>query len=178
MNVAQFLKLPPTTFYILMNPRLSIDHSNTYWVIYPETPSVPTRSSLTTIPNLLKKQTGVNIHMNSNVTRVERQKGSLLTLHPDTGDKVEVVHRTWAIERHAGTEKFGLEELGVEMDRHLPIGTAGRTEPEAREKYGDAVKICEHPVSLVRSASIWSPDLATLKRVLVLSALLPHGGRV
>ena len=26
--------------------------------------------------------------------------------------------------------------------RHPPIGTVGLTEPEARDKYGDAVKIC------------------------------------
>ncbi|EPQ58626.1 hypothetical protein GLOTRDRAFT_57736 [Gloeophyllum trabeum ATCC 11539] len=153
------------------------------------------------------EHTGVNIHKNSNITRVDGQKGSPLTLHTDKGEKVEVDYLLWAIGRHANTENLGLEELGIEMDKqgnvivdkyqntkvkgvyaigdvagkalltpvaiaagrrlsnrlfgppeykdqfldysniptvvfsHPPIGTVGLTEPEAREKYGDAVKI-------------------------------------
>jgi pyruvate/2-oxoglutarate dehydrogenase complex dihydrolipoamide dehydrogenase (E3) component len=30
--------------------------------------------------------------------------------------------------------------------RHPTIGTVGLTEPEARKKYGDAVKVCESHV--------------------------------
>ncbi|KAJ3564872.1 hypothetical protein NP233_g8009 [Leucocoprinus birnbaumii] len=153
------------------------------------------------------EKTGVNIHKKSNVTRIEGERGKTLTVHTDTGEKVDVDVVLWAIGRKASTQGMGLEELGVKLDNkgdiivdeyqnssvkniyaigdvqgkwlltpvaiaagrrlsnrlfgppelkddklsyddipsvvfsHPPIGTVGLTEPQAREKYGDAVKI-------------------------------------
>jgi len=153
------------------------------------------------------EKTGINIHKQTNVVKVEGQKGKTLTVHTDKGDKIEVDVLLWAIGRHANTEGMGLEEIGVKVDKkgdvvvdeyqntnvkgitsigdvqgkalltpvaiaagrrlsnrlfgpenfkndkldytniptvvfsHPTIGTVGLTEPEARKKYGDAVKI-------------------------------------
>ncbi|KAF8515886.1 glutathione-disulfide reductase [Gautieria morchelliformis] len=132
---------------------------------------------------------GLNIHKNTNVVRVEGQKGGPLTVHTDSGEKIEVDTLLWAIGRHANTADLGLDKAGVKVNAkgdivvdeyqnttvqgvtaigdvaghalltpfknekldytniptvvfsHPPIGTVGLTEPEAREKYGDAVKI-------------------------------------
>lgn len=170
------------------------------------------------------EHTGIKIHRQTKVTKVEGKPGNL-TIHTDTGEKVEADVLLWAIGRQANTKKLGLEELGVKttpkgdiivdeyqnsnvsgissigdvtgkwlltpvaiaagrrlsnrlfgppefkddklsydniatvvfssvnllhMQRtfssrfhsHPPVGTVGLTEPEARKKYGDAVKTC------------------------------------
>ncbi|EGN96234.1 hypothetical protein SERLA73DRAFT_125062 [Serpula lacrymans var. lacrymans S7.3] len=155
------------------------------------------------------EHTGVKLHKNSKVIKVEGEKGKTLTVHKDNGEKIEVDCVLWAIGRHANTENLGLEELQIQLDKkgdvvvdefqnsnvkgitaigdvqgkalltpvaiaagrrlsnrlfgpekfkndklsyediptvvfsHPTIGTVGLTEPEAREKYGDAVKVCE-----------------------------------
>lgn len=61
--------------------------------------------------------TGINIHTKSNVTRVEGTKGGPLTVHTDSGKKIEVDCLLWAIGRHANTEGLGLEELGVKLNK-------------------------------------------------------------
>lgn len=171
------------------------------------------------------EHTGVDIHKNTNVVRLEGQKGGPLTVHTDSGQKIEVDTLLWAIGRHSNTAHLGLNNAGIKVNangdiivddyqntsvpgitaigdiagralltpvaiaagrrlanrlfgppkyknekldytniptvvfscvtfqfsisflltsdvRHPPIGTVGLTEPEAREKYGDAVKIC------------------------------------
>jgi glutathione reductase (NADPH) len=62
------------------------------------------------------EKTGVNIHKNSNVVRVEGQKGGPLTVHLDTGKSVEVDCLIWAIGRHSKTDNLGLSEIGVKLD--------------------------------------------------------------
>jgi glutathione reductase (NADPH) len=39
---------------------------------------------------------------------------------------------------------FAMVPISNRYTSHPPIGTVGLTEPQAREKYGDAVKICSH----------------------------------
>ncbi|KAG5350913.1 hypothetical protein C0989_008811 [Termitomyces sp. Mn162] len=153
------------------------------------------------------EKTGVKIHKQSNVMKVEGEKGKPLTVFTDKGEKIEVDTVLWAIGRHALTKDLGLEEVGVKMNEkgdivvdeyqntsvkgiyaigdvqgkalltpvaiaagrrlsnrlfgpekyksdkldyeniptvvfsHPTIGTVGLTEKQAREKYGDAVKI-------------------------------------
>ncbi|KAJ3557971.1 hypothetical protein NM688_g1181 [Phlebia brevispora] len=153
------------------------------------------------------EHTGIHIHKQSKVVRVDGQKGQTLTVHTDKGETIQVDTLIWAIGRHANTEGLGVEELGVKLDKkgdiitneyqesnvpgilaigdvqgralltpvaiaagrrlanrlygppkykndklsyediptvvfsHPPIGTVGLTEPEARKKYGDDIKI-------------------------------------
>ncbi|TFY78705.1 hypothetical protein EWM64_g5307 [Hericium alpestre] len=135
------------------------------------------------------EHTGINLHKNSNVIKVEGASGQTLTVTTDQGAKIEVDTLLWAIGRRPNTDNLGLEKAGVETDKkgdikvdewqatnvkgvyalgdvqgkalltpfkndkldynniptvvfsHPPIGTVGLTEPQARQKYGDAVKI-------------------------------------
>jgi glutathione reductase (NADPH) len=59
---------------------------------------------------------GVNIHQKTNVVRVEGQKGGPLTVHTDSGEKIEVDTLLWAIGRHSNTADLGLESAGVKVD--------------------------------------------------------------
>lgn len=62
------------------------------------------------------EKTGVNIHRQTHVTRVEGTKGGPLTVHTDKGDKIETDVLLWAIGRRAMTRNIGLEEVGVKTD--------------------------------------------------------------
>jgi len=62
------------------------------------------------------EKTGVRLHKQTHVTRVEGERGGPLTVHTDRGEKVEVDVVLWAIGRHASTQGLGLMELGVELD--------------------------------------------------------------
>lgn len=174
------------------------------------------------------EHSGVHFHGNSNVVKVEGERGRTLTIHLKSGKTIEVDTVIWAIGRQANTRDLGLEDIGVKLDKkgdvivdewqetnvkgifsigdvqgkalltpvaiaagrrlsnrlyggekfkndkldynniptvvfswvfyatvsqlplyssmsersHPPLGTVGLTEPQAREKYGDAVKIC------------------------------------
>jgi glutathione reductase (NADPH) len=55
---------------------------------------------------------GINIHLNTNVTQVEKA-GDELTVHFDNGDKLAVGHVLYATGRKPNVEGLGLEELGV-----------------------------------------------------------------
>jgi hypothetical protein len=46
-----------------------------------------------------------------------------------------------SLSEHAGVVAVFLTDITLNLS-HPPIGTVGLTEPQAREKYGDAVKIC------------------------------------
>lgn len=46
-----------------------------------------------------------------------------------------------SLSEHAGVVAVFLIDITLNLS-HPPIGTVGLTEPQAREKYGDAVKIC------------------------------------
>jgi len=153
------------------------------------------------------QHTGINFHGNSNVVKVEGERGGPLTVHLDHGETLTVDSLIWAIGRKANTDNLGLKRVGVKLDSqgnvvvdewqktnvenifsigdvqgkalltpvaiaagrrlsnrlyggekfkndkldyhniptvvfsHPPVGAVGLTEPQAREKYGDAVKI-------------------------------------
>ncbi len=62
------------------------------------------------------EKTGVRIHKKTNVVRVEGEKGKTLTVHLDSGEKLEVDEVLWAIGRKANTHHLGLEDVGVKLD--------------------------------------------------------------
>ncbi|CED84647.1 glutathione-disulfide reductase [Phaffia rhodozyma] len=57
--------------------------------------------------------TGINVHKQTNVKKVEKTSSGALTLHLDSGKTVEVDCLLWAIGRHSMTEKLNLEAVGV-----------------------------------------------------------------
>ncbi|KZT11569.1 glutathione reductase [Laetiporus sulphureus 93-53] len=63
------------------------------------------------------EHTGINFHKGSKVVRAEGARGQGITIHTDKGEAVEVDLLLWAIGRHANTERLGLEELGVKLDK-------------------------------------------------------------
>lgn len=63
------------------------------------------------------KHTGVNVHSESHVERVEGTKGQELTVYLKNGKQLKVDVLVWAIGRHANTEGLGLEKLGVKLDK-------------------------------------------------------------
>lgn len=63
------------------------------------------------------EHTGIKLHKQSKVQRVEGEKGKTLTIHDNYGQTIEVDCLIWAIGRHANTEGVGLEELGIELDK-------------------------------------------------------------
>ncbi|KAF8881961.1 glutathione reductase [Gymnopilus junonius] len=63
------------------------------------------------------EHTGVDLHKQTHVTRVEGEKGGPLTVHTDKGDKIETDVLLWAIGRHALTKGMQLEEQGIKLDK-------------------------------------------------------------
>lgn len=63
------------------------------------------------------EKTGVHIHKQSKVVKVEGAKGQTLTVHTDKGEKIEVDTLLWAIGRHSLTEDIGLKEIGVDVNK-------------------------------------------------------------
>jgi glutathione reductase (NADPH) len=63
------------------------------------------------------QHTGINFHGDTNVLKVEGQRGGPLTVHLSTGKTLEVDTLLWAIGRKANTENLGLEGVGVELDK-------------------------------------------------------------
>lgn len=59
---------------------------------------------------------GIDVLKQTNVTKVEGEKGKPLTVHLDSGKTLEVDSLVWAIGRHANTYDLGLETLGVKTD--------------------------------------------------------------
>ncbi len=75
-----------------------------------------------TITNWME-HTGIKIHKNSHIVKVDGDKVQTLTVHSDEGETVEVDTLPWAIGRHANTEGLGLEELGIKLDKKGDIIT-------------------------------------------------------
>ena len=67
------------------------------------------------------EHTGVTIHKNSQVQRIEGEKGKTLRIYDNRGQPTEVDCLIWAIGRHANTEGLGLEELGVQLDKKRDV---------------------------------------------------------
>ena len=63
------------------------------------------------------EHTGLHVHKNSQVLKVEGAKGQTLTVHTDKGEAIEVDTLIWAIGRTANTENLGLEDVGVKTDK-------------------------------------------------------------
>ena len=63
------------------------------------------------------QHTGINFHGNTNIVKVEGQRGGPLTVHLSTGKTVEVDTVLWAIGREANTDDLGLEDVGVKLDK-------------------------------------------------------------
>lgn len=63
------------------------------------------------------EHTGMNVHKQSKVVKVEGVQGQTLTVHTDSGLKLEVDALIWAIGRHSLTKDIGLEKIGVEVDK-------------------------------------------------------------
>ena len=62
------------------------------------------------------QNTGVDVLTNTNVTKVEGQKGGPLTVHFDSRDPIEVDTLLWAIGRHPNTQNLGLDAAQVKTD--------------------------------------------------------------
>ena len=58
------------------------------------------------------QHTGINIHRQTQVTKVEGKPGNL-TIHTDKGDKIEADVLLWAIGRQSNAKSLGLENVGV-----------------------------------------------------------------
>ena len=58
------------------------------------------------------EHTGVKLHRQTNVTKVEGEPGNL-TVYTDKGDKIDTDVVLWAIGRQANTKTLGLESIGV-----------------------------------------------------------------
>jgi len=63
------------------------------------------------------EKTGMNVHKNSNVKKVEKLSNGRLSITIDSADApVEADVLLWAIGRHANTEELGLDAAGVKKD--------------------------------------------------------------
>lgn len=68
------------------------------------------------------EKTGVNIHKQTNVKKVEKTANGLKVYTDSSDEPVEVDVLLWAIGRHANTEKLGLENLpNIELDKQGDI---------------------------------------------------------
>jgi glutathione reductase (NADPH) len=64
------------------------------------------------------EHTGVNIHKNSKIVKVEGTKtGEPITVHTDKGEVIQADYLLWAIGREPVTEDCGLAEVGVRTDK-------------------------------------------------------------
>ncbi|KAG8916091.1 Glutathione reductase, partial [Tulasnella sp. 408] len=57
------------------------------------------------------EHTGVHVHKNSNIAKLEGQKGGPITVHTKQGESVEVDCVVWAIGRRSNTDDIGLENV-------------------------------------------------------------------
>ncbi|WFD25210.1 glutathione-disulfide reductase [Malassezia nana] len=60
--------------------------------------------------------TGLNVHKQSNVKKVEGERGGPLQVHLDSGATLEVDCLLWAIGRKPNVDNLGLEEAGIKTD--------------------------------------------------------------
>jgi glutathione reductase (NADPH) len=71
---------------------------------------------------VLTEKTGINIHKQTNVKKVEKTESGLKVYTDSSDEPVEVDVLLWAVGRHANTEKLGLDNLdGIEMDKQGDI---------------------------------------------------------
>jgi glutathione reductase (NADPH) len=64
------------------------------------------------------EQTGVNIHKNSGIAKVEGTEiGQPVTVHTNKGEVIQADYLLWAVGREPVTDDCGLEKVGVQMDK-------------------------------------------------------------
>lgn len=62
--------------------------------------------------------TGVNIHKNSKIVKVEGTKiGEPITVHTDNGEVIQADYLLWAVGREPVTEDCGLDKVGLKTDK-------------------------------------------------------------
>ncbi|KDQ18532.1 hypothetical protein BOTBODRAFT_28918 [Botryobasidium botryosum FD-172 SS1] len=64
------------------------------------------------------EHTGIKIHKQTQVIKVEGTKGGPLTVHLNNGQTIEVDTLLWAIGRRSMTKDIGLEDVGVKVNQH------------------------------------------------------------
>jgi len=64
------------------------------------------------------EHTGIKVHKQTQVTKVEGEKGGPLTVHLNNGQAIEVDTLLWAIGRRSMTKDIGLEDVGVKVNNH------------------------------------------------------------
>ncbi len=64
-------------------------------------------------------KTGLNVHKQTNITRVTREGGEKgpLKIETDKGETIEADVLLWAIGRRPNTDNLGLETAGIELDK-------------------------------------------------------------
>lgn len=109
--------------------------------------------------------TGLIVHKKTNIKKVEGEKGGPLTLHLDTGDKLEVDCLLWAIGRRPNTDNLGLESAGVKTDKkgNIEVDKYQQTNVEGITALGDvAGKALLTPVAIAAgrrlSNRLYGPD--------------------
>jgi glutathione reductase (NADPH) len=73
------------------------------------------------LPLDIAEKTGLNIHKSTNVKKVEKTESGLKVYVDSQEEPIEVDVLLWAIGRHANTEKLGLENLNLKMDKQGDI---------------------------------------------------------
>eukprot|EP00850_Spirogloea_muscicola_P021385 SM000247S08274 [mRNA] locus=s247:123641:128515:+ [translate_table: standard] len=63
------------------------------------------------------KVRGVNVHANTNPTKIEKAEDGTYIVHTDKGDSLECDQVMFATGRKPNTGKLGLENVGVELDK-------------------------------------------------------------
>lgn len=81
------------------------------------------------------ENTGLDVLKQTNVKRVEGQKGGPLTVYLDTGKVLEVDVLLWAIGRHPNTANLGLEAAGVQTTEQGHITVDKYQNTSARNIY-------------------------------------------
>jgi glutathione reductase (NADPH) len=84
------------------------------------------------------EKTGINIHKETQVARVEGKRGDL-TVHLTDGSSIRVDELIWAIGRKPSTDGIGLEELGVKLDdkRNIVVNEYQETNVKGVHAIGD-----------------------------------------
>lgn len=68
------------------------------------------------------EHTGIHVHKNTNVAKLEGQKGGPITVHTKQGETIEVDTVLWAIGRRSNTEDIGLQNVPeIKVNKHGDI---------------------------------------------------------
>ena len=88
------------------------------------------------------EKTGINIHKQSNVKKVEKtESGSLKVYLDSAAEPIEVDTLLWAIGRHAHTDLIGSEKIGLNLDKKgdIPVNELQETNVPDVYAVGDVI---------------------------------------